>query len=85
LEQNDAPNDAAVFLAQWEEYEWPPEAATIALEEMPEDLDDIGKQVEHFPFEPTVQISPELESQIVSTIRSRGYEIHRDDELIGRV
>jgi hypothetical protein len=79
------PYDAAAFLAQWEEYPWPPAAATIALEEMPEDLDDIGEQVEDFPYVPTLQIGPELESQIVSTIRSRGYEVRRDDELIRRV
>jgi hypothetical protein len=82
---DDEPYDVVAFLEQWPEYEWPPAAATIALEEMPEDLDDIGEQVEHFPFVPTRQISPELESQIVSTIRSRGYEIRRDDELIRRV
>jgi hypothetical protein len=82
---DDEPYDAAAFLAQWPEYEWPPAAATVALEEMPEHLDDIGEQVEHFPFAPTLQISPELESRIVSTIRSRGYEVRRDDELIGRV
>jgi hypothetical protein len=52
---------------------------------MPEDLDDIGEQVGHFPYAPTVQMSPELESQIVSTIRSRGYDVRRDDELIRRV
>jgi hypothetical protein len=77
--------DAAAFLAQWPEFPWPPAAATIALEEIPEDLDDIGEQVEDFPYEPTLQISPELESQIVATIRNRGYEIRRDDELIRRV
>jgi hypothetical protein len=82
---DDEPYDAAAFLAQWPEFPWPPAAATIALEEIPEDLDDIGEQVEDFPYVPTLQISPELESQIVSTIRSRGYEIRRDDELIWRV
>ncbi|MGD0220686.1 MAG: hypothetical protein ABSC73_09580 [Acidimicrobiales bacterium] len=82
---DDEPYDAAAFLEQWPEYEWPPAAATIALEEMPEDLDDIGEQVEDFPFVPTLQVSPELEAQIVSTIRGRGYEIRRDDELIWRV
>jgi hypothetical protein len=81
---DDEPYDAVAFLEQWPEYEWPT-AATIALEEMPEDLDDIGEQVEHFPYVPTLQIDPELESQIVSTIRGRGYEIRRDDELIRRV
>jgi hypothetical protein len=82
---DDEPYDAAAFPEQWPEYEWPPAAATIALEEMPEDLDDIGEQVDHFPHAPTIQIDPELESQVVATIRSRGYEVRRDDELIGRV
>jgi hypothetical protein len=79
------PYDAAAFLEQWEEYDWPPAAATIALEELPEDLDDIGEQVEDFPYVPTLQVRPELESQVVATIRSRGYEVRRDDELIRRV
>jgi hypothetical protein len=82
---DEEPYDAAAFLAQWPEVPWPPAAATIALEEMPEDLDDIGEQVEHFPYVPTLQISPELETQIVATIRSRGYGVRRDDELIRRV
>jgi hypothetical protein len=37
---------------------WPAPTATIALDALPEDLDDIGEQVEHFPGFPTLYIHP---------------------------
>jgi hypothetical protein len=67
------------------EDEWPAPAATFALSYLPEDLDDIGEEVEHFPFVPTLDIDPATDADLVETLRRRGYEVRRDDELIGRI
>lgn len=82
---DDDPYDAVALVESWEDYPWPPSAATIALEELPDDLRDIGEEVENFPFESALHIDPAFEQQLLETIRSRGYEIHRDDVLIGRI
>ena len=67
------------------EDEWPAHAATFALSYLPEDLDDIGEEIEHFPFVPTLDIDPATEADFVETLRRRGYEVRRDDELIGGI
>lgn len=64
---------------------WPAPTAAFALSYLPEDLDDIGEEVEHFPLFPTLDIDPATEADLVNTLRSRGYEVRRDDELIGRI
>ena len=65
--------------------DWPPPAATFPLDDLPDDLDDIGKQIEHFPGYPTLYIDPATEADLVDKLRRRGYEVRRDDELIGRI
>jgi hypothetical protein len=65
--------------------EWPPPAATIALDELPEDLEDIGEQVEHFPNFPTLRIDSATEADLVRVLNQRGYEVRRDDELVNRI
>jgi len=65
--------------------DWPPPAATFPLDDLPDDLDDIGEQIEHFPGYPTLYIDRATERDLVETLRRRGYDIRRDDELIGRL
>jgi hypothetical protein len=65
--------------------DWPPPAATIALDELPGDLDDIGEQIEHFPSFPTLSIDPATEANLVRLPDQRGYEVRRNDELINRI
>lgn len=69
----------------YENGDWPPPAATIALDELPEDLEDIGEQIEHFPSFPTLYIDPATESELVRLLNQRGYEVRRDDGLINRI
>lgn len=75
------PYDVALT-SDYENGDWPPPAATIALDELPDDLDDIGEQVEHFPNFPTLHIDPATEPDLVRALNQRGYEVQRDDELI---
>ena len=63
---------------------WPAPAATYALDGLPEDLEDIGQQVEHFPNFPTLYIDPATEAELVETLTRRGYDVRRDDGLIRR-
>jgi hypothetical protein len=65
--------------------DWPPSAATIALDMLPDDLSDIGEERDHFPNAPTLYIDPATEAELVETLRRRGYEVWRDDELIERI
>lgn len=46
---------------------WPAPAATFALSYLPEDLDDIGDEIEHFPFVPTLDINRATEADLVET------------------
>lgn len=69
----------------YENGDWPAPAATIALDELPEDLDDIGEQIEHFPSFPTLYIDPATETELVRLLNQRGYEVRRDDELISHI
>jgi hypothetical protein len=64
---------------------WPPPAATIALDHLPDDLDDIGEQIEHFPNFPTLYIDPATEADLVEDLTRLGYAVRRDDDLIKRV
>jgi hypothetical protein len=67
------------------EHDWPPSAATIALGELTDELDDIGEERDHFPNAPILYIDPSTEADLVETLKRRGYEARRDDELIGRI
>jgi hypothetical protein len=64
---------------------WPPPAATIALDYLPDDLEDIGEQTEHFPGFPALYIDPAAEADLVVALTRLGYDVRRDDELIKRV
>jgi hypothetical protein len=87
-EYDDIPADEdrydAALTNECENGEWPPPAATIALDELPEDLDDIGEQIEHFPSFPALYIDPATEADLVRVLNQRGYEVRRDDGLINR-
>ena len=50
--------------------DWPPPAATIALDELPDDLEDIGEQVEHFPNFPTLHIDPATEADLCQSAKA---------------
>lgn len=78
------PYDAALT-NEYENGDWPPPAATIALDELPDDLDDIGEQIEHFPRLPILRIDPATETDLVRLLNQRGYEVRRDDGLINRI
>lgn len=70
---------------EFQDGNWPPPAATIALESLPPDLRDIGELVEHFPNFPTLEIDPATEEEVVRTLRDRGSEVVRDQELIQQI
>jgi hypothetical protein len=83
-------NDNLVLLLEdtaqaWADEPDAPLAATIALDDLPDDLDDIGEQVEHFPELPTLQIEPAEEEGLVADLRRRGYLVRRDDGLFQRI
>jgi len=65
--------------------DWPPRAATIALNVLPGDLDDLGEQIEYFPSNPQLHIDPANEEAVVAVVVGRGYTIRRDDALIASV
>ena len=85
-EYDDTPTDEdpydVVLTNEYLNGEWPPSAATIALDELPEDLEDIGEQIEHFPRFPTLSIDPVTEADLLRVLNQRVYEVRRDDELI---
>jgi hypothetical protein len=70
-----------------QEGNWPPRAATVALDYLAEDetLDDIGEERENLGGVPFLYIDPADEQELIATLRNRGYELRRDDELIGRI
>lgn len=80
----DAPYDASVT-NEFEDGTWPPSAATIALDALPEDLADVGEELDRFPGSPILYIDPATEEDLVETLRLRDYVVRRDDELIGRI
>jgi hypothetical protein len=61
---------------------WPPPVATVALDYLPEDLDDIGEEQDHFPGFPGMYIDPASEADLVEALTGRGYVVRRDDDLI---
>ena len=65
--------------------DWPPSGATIALDYLSDDLDDIGEERDHFPGFPTLYIDPSTEGDLVQTLERRGYNVRRDDELMERL
>ena len=81
---DDDPYDATTT-GEFQDGIWPSSAATIALGALPDDLDDIGEERDRFPNAPILYIDPSTEVDLVETLRLRGYEVRRDDELIGRI
>jgi hypothetical protein len=91
LDENDydeMPDDGdpyhATLTNECQDGNWPAPAATLALDALPEDLDDIGAQVEQFPHFPTLYIDPATEADLLETLTRRGYDVRRDDELVSR-
>jgi len=77
------PYDATVT-NECQDGSWPAPAAALALDALPEDLDDIGQQVEHFPNFPTLYIDPATEAELVESLTLRGFGVRRDDPLLRR-
>jgi len=65
----------------WECEDFPPRAAGIALDELPEDL-DIGEEIDVMAFAPWLCIDPADEERLLEAARVAGYPIRRDDDLI---
>jgi hypothetical protein len=65
--------------------DWPPSALTLALVHLPADLEDLAVEVEHMMAPPTVAFTSLSETDLVETLRQRGYEVRRDDSLINRI
>lgn len=61
---------------------WPPRVATVALDHLPDDLDDIGEEKEDLISSPILYINPAVEWELVQTLQLRAYEVRRDDDLI---
>ena len=76
----------ATLTNEYSEGIWPPRAVTIALDHLTgEDLDDIGEERENLGSVPFLYIDPATETDLIITLRDRGYEVRRDDELIRRI
>jgi hypothetical protein len=65
--------------------DWPGRAATLALDAWPEDLDDIGEQIEDLGGAPYLHIDPDDEATVVAELRELGYIVRRDDNLFERM
>ncbi|HEY0688189.1 MAG TPA: hypothetical protein VGD71_04040 [Kribbella sp.] len=65
--------------------DWPGRAATLALDSWPEDLGDIGEQIDHRASVSYLYIDPAEEATVVATLRERGYIVRRDDSLFERM
>ena len=80
------PDDAMYDLAAMSEVDdgdWLPRAAGLALDYLPEELDDIGEQRERFPSSPYLYINPASEHELKAKCDERGFVLRRDDDLIG--
>jgi hypothetical protein len=88
-DEESSPRDSDLYNAfdtnQYQNCDWPPPAATVALDECPDELYDIGEQVEYFPSFPRRHIDPATEAEVVATARERGFVIYRDDDLISEI
>ena len=81
---DDDPYDAA-STNEYLNGDWPPSALTIALESLPDDLDDLVVEVEHMMDPPTLELVSISEDDLVHTLHERGYDVRRDDQLISRI
>lgn len=76
--------DAAATAAH-QDGDWPASAATIALDELPEDLEDLGEQRDNMAQLPRLYIDPQTEAEVLQYVRSLGYRARRDDSLFARL
>ena len=65
--------------------EWPPLSATMALDVLPDDLEDVGEQRDSMGSVPRLFIDPVSEGEVLRYVRSLGYTAHRDDSLFARL
>ena len=65
--------------------DWPPLSATIALDDLPDDLEDVGEQRDSMGSVPRLFIDPVTEGEVLRYVRSLGYTAHRDDSLFARL
>jgi hypothetical protein len=69
----------------YESGDWPLHAGTYALDELPEDLDDLVQAADSMPTAPFVYSDPADEAHFVREARSRGYDVRRGDNLVARL
>jgi hypothetical protein len=69
----------------YEDGDWPLHPGTYALDELPEELHDIGGVGESMVTAPFLYIDPADEADLVRELRSRGYDARRDDQLFARL
>jgi hypothetical protein len=91
LEDEDEPFDDghpydAAETNECQDGNWPPLAATFALDYLPDDLDDLGEQRDRFPGFSILYIDPiETElTELTESLRRRGHAVRRNDTLIKR-
>lgn len=65
--------------------EWPPLSATMALDNLPDDLEDLGEQRDYMGSVPRLFIDPRIEAEVLRYVRSLGYTAHRNDSLFARL
>lgn len=86
---DDVPSDEDPYdAALTNEYlngDWPPAASTIALDSLPDDLDDMIVEVEHMMSPPTSEPAFTTEADLLEMLKQRGYEVRRDDKLIEQI
>lgn len=80
-DDNDGEIDSETY-NPWGFEDYPPRAATVALDELPEELADIGEEMDFMGFTPWLKIDPATERVLVETAEVRGFSIRRDDDLI---
>jgi len=60
-------------------------AATIALDDLPDDLEDLGEERGTLASTPYLFIDSSTEAEVLQYVRSPGYTARRDDSLFARL
>jgi hypothetical protein len=89
IDEPDAPPDDdaydAAATSECQDGDWPGSAATIALDALPEDLEDLGEERGNMTQLPWLFIDPHTEAEVLQYVRSLGYTARRDDSLFARL
>lgn len=84
LPLGDEEEDDAEPYDPWKFEDFPPNPATIALDELPEWL-ELGQEIDGFPLAPYLYINPAEEGRLLKLVRAEGYAIRRDDDLVRNI